>query len=143
MRIKLLNKNAKIPTRGTDFSAGLDLYACIDEDIVINPSERVIIPTGIAVELPKNTAGMIYTRSGLGIKFGIHVTNGVGVIDEDYRGEIQVGLHNLSKETYVIKPHERVAQMIVTPVLYEKIELCENLDNTLRGSGGFGSTGQL
>lgn len=143
MKIKLLSENAKLPTRGTDFSAGLDLYACISENVKIKPSERVVIPTGIAVELPENTAGMIYTRSGLGIKFGIHVTNGVGVIDEDYRGEIRVGLHNLSQETYIIKPHERVAQMVVTPVLYEEIEVCDDLDETVRGDGGFGSTGKL
>lgn len=141
MKFMRLNEAAQLPKRATEGSAGYDLCALAGEPVVIKPGERVIIPTGLAVELPLNTAGMIFTRSGLGIKHGIHVTNGVGVIDWDYRGEIRVGLHNLSDESYVINPGERVAQLVLIPVLVPELREVESLEDTQRGSGGFGSTG--
>lgn len=140
--VKKLNDNAKIPRRATEGSAGYDLCTCITEPVTIEPGERFVFPTGIALALPKNTAGMIYTRSGLGIKHGIHVTNGVGVIDWDYRGEVRVGLHNLSHDPYTVNPGDRIAQLILTPVLTPEVCEVEELDETDRGSGGFGSTGK-
>ena len=119
----------------------MDLYAAIENEIVLNPGERVLIPTGFAAEIPEGTAGFIFTRSGLGIKKGIHVTNGVGVVDSDYRGEIHVGLHNLSQEAYTIAPLERIAQMIIMPYFAVDVIEAEALDETDRGAGGFGSTG--
>ncbi|MFI3207286.1 MAG: dUTP diphosphatase [Clostridia bacterium] len=136
-----LYKNSKSPTRATSGSAGYDLYACIENDVLIKSGDKVIVPSGIAIELPENTAGMIYTRSGLGIKHGIHVTNGVGVIDSDYRGEIKIGLHNLSHEDFVIKPNERVAQLVIQPVLCPELVEVSELSDTKRGDGGLGSTG--
>ncbi len=141
-KVKKLVPNAKIPARATEGSAGYDLCTCITEPVTIAPGERFVFPTGIAVALPENTAGMIYTRSGLGIKHGIHVTNGVGVIDWDYRGEIRVGLHNLSNEPYTVNPGDRVAQLILTPVVTPEIVEADELDETDRGAGGFGSTGK-
>lgn len=140
--VKKLTDNAKIPQRATEGSAGYDLCTCIAEPVTIEPGERCVFPTGIAVALPQNTAGMIYTRSGLGIKHGIHVTNGVGVIDWDYRGEIRVGLHNLSHEAYTVNPGDRIAQLILTPVLTPEVQEVAELDDTDRGAGGFGSTGK-
>ena len=141
-RVKKLNAEAKIPQRATTGSAGYDLCACITEPVTIEAGERYVFPTGIALALPENTAGMIYTRSGLGIKHGIHVTNGVGVIDWDYRGEVKVGLHNLSHEPYTVNPGDRIAQLILTPVLTPEVTEAQELDDTDRGTGGFGSTGK-
>ncbi len=138
-----LSENAVLPKRQTQGSAGFDICACILEDVVIKPGDTAVIPTGFAVKLPENSAGMIYTRSGLGIKHGLVVKNGVGVIDWDYRGEVHVGLLNVSKEEYVIKPMERVAQLVISPVLTPKACWVESLDDTKRGKGGFGSTGTL
>lgn len=142
LKIKKLREQAVLPERKTDGSAGYDLCACIASDFTINPGDLVIIPTGLAVEIPCGYAGMIYTRSGLGVKHGIHVSNGVGVIDSDYRGEMHVGLHNASRESYTIYPGERIAQLIITPVLLPEIELVSALSETRRGEGGFGSTGK-
>ena len=133
MKVKKLRENAVLPKSATKGSAGMDLYAAIENEIVLNPGERVLIPEG--------TAGFIFTRSGLGIKKGIHVTNGVGVVDSDYRGEIHVGLHNLSQEAYTIAPLERIAQMIIMPYFAVDVIEAEALDETDRGAGGFGSTG--
>lgn len=141
-RVKKLHPDAKIPKRATEGSAGYDLCACTQEPVTIAPGERYVFPTGIAVALPENVAGMIYTRSGLGIKHGIHVTNGVGVIDWDYRGEIRVGLHNLSHEPYTVNPGDRIAQLILTPVVTPNITEVFELEETDRGAGGFGSTGK-
>ena len=107
----------------------------------IEPGERCVFPSGLAAEIPAGTAGFVFTRSGLGIKKGIHVTNGVGVIDSDYRGEIQIGLHNLSAEPYTVQPGERIAQMIIMPYFAPVIEEVTSLTETDRGAGGFGSTG--
>lgn len=144
IKIKKLNKNAKLPTRATTGSAGMDLYACIEESITINPNELKIIPTGIAVALPNNeVAAFLYARSGLGVKHGICLSNGVGVIDSDYRGEVCVGLCNVSDKSYTIEPFERVAQMVIAPVIIPEITETNDLDSTHRGQGGFGSTGKV
>ena len=143
LKIKKLKENAKIPHRATNGSAGMDLYACIDADITLAPQQLAVVPTGIAIELPDNgCAAFLYARSGLGVKHGICLANGVGVIDSDYRGEVCVGLCNVSDKPYVIAPGERVAQMVIAPVLTPEVEEVGELSDTQRGSGGFGSTGR-
>ena len=143
LKIKKLKENAKIPQRATNGSAGLDLYACIVESVTLAPGQLTVIPTGIAIELPDNTcAAFLYARSGLGVKHGICLSNGVGVIDSDYRGEVCVGLCNVSDKPYVIEPFERVAQMVIAPVLTPDITEVDELSDTARGEGGFGSSGR-
>ena len=143
LKIKKLRENAIIPSRATDGSAGMDLNACITEPITLKPFERALIPTGIAVALPSNEyAVFIFARSGLAIKHGIALSNGVGVVDSDYRGEICVGLQNSSNESYTINPNDRIAQMVVMPVSVPEIAVVEELDETKRSTGGFGSTGK-
>ncbi len=143
LKIKKLNENAVIPHRATPYSAGADLYACISEPITIAPGQLVKIPTGIAVEPEdKNCAIFLFARSGLGVKHGITLSNSVGVVDNDYRGEICVGLCNVSSEPYTIEPNERVAQMVVMPVVYADFVEAQTLSDTERGEGGFGSTGK-
>ena len=143
LKIKKLRKNAKLPTRSTAGSAGADLYACIDEAVTIAPGGLKLIPTGIAIALPDSScAAFLYARSGLGVKHGICLANGVGVVDSDYRGEICVGLCNVSDTPYTIEPFERVAQMVIAPVIIPEIFECDSLDDTERGAGGFGSTGK-
>lgn len=145
--IKYLNENIgreiPAPSYQTGGSAGMDLSAAIEEDICIKRGETVLVPTGIAIALPDNTSvAYIYARSGLSIKHGIMLANGVGVVDSDYRGEVKVGLINLGKEDYVIRKGDRIAQMVFAPVLIAETEVCEELPETQRGSGGFGSTGR-
>ena len=131
------------PQRATAGSAGMDLAACMEEDVTIAPRQLVKIPTGIAIALPGSEyVALVFARSGLGIKHGITLSNGVGVIDSDYRGEIQVGLTNLSDKPYTIHPGDRIAQLAVTPVVLPQLEWVEELDDTDRGVGGFGSTGK-
>ncbi len=143
LKIKKLKENATLPTRATEGSAGADLYACIDESVTINPGDLKLVPTGIAIALPDSSyAAFLYARSGLGVKHGICLSNGVGVIDSDYRGEIKVGLCNVGGEPYTIQPNERIAQMVISPVVIPAFEPVENLDETDRGEGGFGSTGK-
>ena len=143
LKIKRLKDNAKIPKRATNGSAGMDLYACIEHNITLAPGQLTIVPTGIAIELPDNTcAAFLYARSGLGVKHGICLSNGVGVIDSDYRGEICVGLCNVSDKPYVIEPDARIAQMVIAPVLTPEIVETTELSDTQRGEGGFGSTGR-
>ena len=143
LKIKKLKENAKIPQRATNGSAGMDLYACIAESVTLAPGQLTVIPTGIAIELPGNTcAAFLYARSGLGVKHGICLSNGVGVIDSDYRGEVCVGLCNVSDKPYVIEPFERVAQMVIAPVLTPDITEVDELSDTARGKGGFGSSGR-
>lgn len=143
LKIKKLRDNAVIPRRATEGSAGMDLYACISESITLAPSRLAVIPTGIAIELPDNgCAAFLYARSGLGVKHGICLANGVGVVDSDYRGEICVGLCNVSDKPYTIEPNERVAQMVIAPVFTPDIEEADELGDTERGAGGFGSTGR-
>lgn len=143
LKIKKLRENAKIPLRATEGSAGMDLYACIDEPVTLAGGEKAVIPTGIAIALPNAELGaFIFARSGLAIKHGIGLLNSVGVIDSDYRGEICVGVINQLSEPYTIQPDERIAQMVIMPVsLIPPIEV-EELDDTERGAGGFGSTGK-
>lgn len=144
VKIKKLNPKAVIPCRATEGSAGADLYACIDEPVVLAPGQLVKIPTGIAVELAdKNHAVFLFARSGLGVKHGITLSNGVGVVDSDYRGEICVGLCNVSDTPYTIQPNERVAQMVIMPVVCASFVEVDELSDTERGSGGFGSSGKL
>ena len=143
LKSKKLKENAKIPQRATNGSAGMDLYACIAESVTLAPGQLTVIPTGIAIELPDNTcAAFLYARSGLGVKHGICLSNGVGVIDSDYRGEVCVGLCNVSDKPYVIEPFERVAQMVIAPVLTPDITEVDELSDTARGEGGFGSSGR-
>ena len=137
------NENAIIPTRATSGSAGFDLYACIRNDIILNPGKSDFVPCGIAIELPsENLVALIFARSGLAVKHGIALSNGVGVIDSDYRGEIGVGLRNMSEKSYTIKPGDRIAQMVILPVLLPTLKMVDSLGDTNRGIGGFGSTGK-
>lgn len=136
-----LHKKATVPTYGTEFSAGADLYACMDEPVTIRAGETAFVHTGIAMAIPEGLAGLIYARSGLACKKGLAPANKVGVIDSDYRGEIMVALHNHSSEDISVESGERVAQMIITPYLAAAYTEVEKLDETVRGSGGFGSTG--
>ncbi len=141
IKFKKLNENAITPTFGSKYSAGADLYSA-EEELTINPGETAFIGTGIACAIPKNAVGLVFARSGLACKKGLAPANKVGVIDSDYRGEIKVALHNHSKEPQTVLKGERVAQMVITnfyPCAY--IE-CTELDKTLRGEGGFGSTGR-
>lgn len=134
---------AKVPLRATSGSAGMDLCACIENDVVLNPGERALIPTGICIGMPSSDyVALIFARSGLGIKHGITLSNGVGVIDSDYRGEIGVGLCNLGSEAYTIKNGERIAQMVIMKPQIMEMKEVEKLDSTERGAGGFGSTGK-
>ena len=142
IRVKKLSPNAILPTYGSDGAAGADLYACLDETVSIAPGETVWVGTGIALEVPKGCAGLIYARSSLGVKRGLAPANKVGVIDSDYRGEIRVVLLNHSKEVQTVFPGERVAQLIITPVLTPEYEEVAELTDTERGVGGFGSTGK-
>lgn len=141
LKLMRVREGAIIPKQATAGSAGYDLCACMDVPQTIEPGERCVFPSGLAAEIPAGTAGFVFTRSGLGIKKGIHVTNGVGVIDSDYRGEIRIGLHNLSAEPYTVQPGERIAQMIIMPYFAPTIEEVTSLTETDRGEGGFGSTG--
>lgn len=142
IRVKKLDKDAKIPTYGSSEAAGADLYACLAEPITVAPGEIAWIPTGIALEVPKGCAGLVYARSGLSTKRGLAPANKVGVVDSDYRGEIKVVLLNQSKEPQIIEPGERIAQFVIAPVLTPQYEEVEDLSDTERGSGGFGSTGK-
>ena len=141
VRIKKLNENAVVPKYGSEFAAGADLYACMGGYVVVPAGETVMIHTGIALEVPAGYAGLVYARSGLASKRGLAPANKVGVVDSDYRGEIMVALHNHSKVDAVIEDKERVAQFVITPVLTVDFEEVEELDDTERGEGGFGSTG--
>ena len=140
LKIKKLDKRATIPTYGTSDSAGADLYALLDNEITIKPQETVIIPTGLSMAIPKGYVGLIYARSSLGTKKGLAPANKVGVIDADYRGEIKVVLFNQSKINQIVAPQERIAQIVITPFLQVKFQESDELDDTERGSGGFGST---
>lgn len=142
VNIKKLNPNATIPTYGSEYAAGADLYACIEEAITIAPGETVLVKTGLAMELPIGYAGLIYARSGLASKRGLAPANKVGVIDSDYRGEVMVALHNHSNIAQSIEPNERIAQLVITPYLKGIFNETDDLSDTVRGEGGFGSTGK-
>lgn len=140
--VKRLNPRAVIPAYGSPEAAGADLYACLEKDITIAPGESAWVPTGIAMEIPKHCAGLIYARSGMACKRGLAPANKVGVIDSDYRGEIIVVLHNHSAESQTITHGERIAQLVITPVLTPGFREVDSLSDTQRGEGGFGSTGK-
>lgn len=140
LKIKKLDQNAIIPTYGTVDSAGADLYALLDDDLIIKPQETAVISTGLSMAIPKGYVGLIYARSSLGTKKGLAPANKVGVIDADYRGEIKVVLFNQSNQEQTISPKERIAQIVITPFLQVQFEETDKLDDTERGTGGFGST---
>ena len=144
LKMKKVRPGAIIPKRATSGSAGLDLCACTENEVVLKAGERTVIPTGIAIAIENNeTAAFVYARSGLGIKHGISLSNGVGVIDSDYRGEIMVSLHNHSGQTQEIADGERIAQLVITPFLRVEFTETDELSDTVRGAGGFGSTGKI
>lgn len=143
INIKLLNENAKVPTRGSEYAAGYDLYAAADYDIEIAPHSTVKIGTGISVELPNGTFGAIFARSGLATKKGLRPANCVGVCDSDYRGEYIVPMHNDTDEVMTIASGERIAQLIVMPFVGIEFNIVDELTKTKRGDGGFGSTGSI
>ncbi len=141
--IKLVRDGAQMPKYATNGSAAADLHAVLQSPCTILPGENAILPTGVSIALPSEEyVALVFARSGLGIKHGITLSNGVGVIDSDYRGEICVGLVNLSKEAYTIQNGERIAQLCIMPVFIANFALKEELENTNRGEGGFGSTGR-
>ena len=142
INVKLLRSGAHMPTYGSAEAAGADLYACLEAPVTIFPGETAWIGTGIALEVPKGCAGLVYARSSMGAKRGLAPANKVGVIDSDYRGEIRVVLLNHGKEPQTVEHGERVAQFVITPVLTPAYEEAEELSNTSRGTGGFGSTGK-
>ena len=142
MRVKKLHSNAVLPTYGSAEAAGADLYACLEEAVTIAPGEVYWVPTGIALEVPKGCAGLVYARSSMGAKRGLAPANKVGVVDSDYRGEVKVVLLNHSNQPQTLQPGERVAQFVITPVLQPVYEEVEELTDTDRGQGGFGSTGK-
>ena len=141
MKVKKLNEKAILPTYGSEFSAGADLYALTDETITVNPGETVLVHTVLAMEIPVGYGGFIYARSGLATKKALAPANKVGVIDADYRGEVMVALHNHSEKAAVIENGERIAQLVIAPFYKVEFELADELSDTVRGSGGFGSTG--
>ena len=142
IKVKKLKENAILPTYGSAEAAGADLYACLEADVTIGPGQTVFIPTGLAMELPKGCAGLLYARSGLACKRGLAPANKVGVIDSDYRGEFIVALHNHGLEPQTVANGERITQLIITPVLTPAYEETADLSTTDRGVGGFGSTGK-
>ena len=142
IKIKKLDEKAMVPTYGTPFSAGADLYACTDEDITINPGETVFVHTGLSIEIPEGYAGLVYARSGLASKKGLAPANKVGVVDSDYRGEMMVALFNHSKEAKTVSNGERIAQLVIAPYITANFIVSDELSDTDRGSGGFGSTGK-
>ena len=142
IRVKKLHPKAILPTYGSASAAGADLYACLDAPVTIEPGEIFWVPTGIALEVPVGCAGLIYARSSMGTKRGLAPANKVGVVDSDYRGEIKVVLLNHSKQPQTLEAGERIAQFVITPVLTPSYEEVEDLTDTDRGAGGFGSTGK-
>lgn len=143
INVKKLNEKAKLPVRATEVSAGADICACVDEEIVLMPGERKLIPTGIAIAVPDGYGGFVFARSGLSSKYGVSLANCVGVIDSDYRGEVKVSVINHSDNPYTIKDGERIAQLVIMPVDLCEYGFCEELGKTERGTGGFGSTGNM
>ena len=141
LRVLALRENAALPAFGSAHAAGADLCACIEEPLAFQPGETRLVPTGLAVEVPPGYAGLIYARSGLAAKRGLAPANKVGVVDADYRGEVMVALHNHSNQAQEVAPGERIAQLVIAPFLAVNYEEAAQLDDTVRGAGGFGSTG--
>ncbi len=142
IKVKKLKPGATVPTMGSKFAAGADLYSAEDADVVIEPSETKFIGTGLAMEIPEGYVGLVYARSGLACKRGLAPANKVGVVDSDYRGEIKVALHNHGKEAQTVEKGERIAQMVIAPYLSVNYEEADELSETERGEGSFGSTGR-
>ena len=142
IRVKKLRSSAILPTYGSSGAAGADLYACLDGDVTVEPGRTVFIPTGLSMEIPQGYAGLIYARSGLACKRGLAPANKVGVIDSDYRGEFIVALHNHGNEAQTVSNGERVAQLVITPVITPVYQETDALSDTERAAGGFGSTGK-
>ena len=142
IRVKILREGARLPAYGSVEAAGADLYACLESPVVVEPGKTVFIPTGIALEVPRGCAGLIYARSGLACKRGLAPANKVGVVDSDYRGEILVALYNHGDVSQTLEHGERIAQFVITPVLTPVYETAEELSDTARNTGGFGSTGK-
>ncbi len=142
IRVKILREGANLPTYGSSGAAGADLYACLSQPVTILPGETAFIPTGIALEVPGSCAGLIYARSGLACKRGLAPANKVGVVDSDYRGEIIVALHNHGSQPQTVQSGERIAQFVITPVLTPAYQIVQELSDTARDTGGFGSTGK-
>ena len=142
VRIKKTDERAILPTYGTEYSAGADLYALLDGEIEIKPHETYFVRTGISLEIPEGYCGLVFARSSMGAKRGLAPANKVGVIDADYRGEIMVTLHNHSEKVATVDPGERIAQLAIVPFLKAEFEECDDLSDTVRGAGGFGSTGK-
>ena len=140
--VKKLRPGAKMPTFGSREAAGADLYACLEEPVTIEPGKTVFLPTGLSMALPKGYVGLVYARSGLACKQGLAPANKVGVIDSDYRGEFMIALHNHGTEARVVEHGDRIAQLVVTPVIQADYYEADTLDETSRGTGGFGSTGK-
>lgn len=141
INVKKLNEKAIMPTYGSAYAAGADLYACMDEEITIAPHATVMLPTGLALELPVGYAGFIYARSGLASKRNLAPANKVGVVDCDYRGEVKVALHNHGETAQTVAVGERIAQLVVAPYVTAEFAEADELSDTARGAGGFGSTG--
>lgn len=139
--VKILKQGAKLPTYGSLEAAGADLYACLDAPVTLAPGATAFIPTGIALEVPRGCAGLIYARSGIACKRGLAPANKVGVVDSDYRGEITVVLYNHGTQAQTVEHGDRIAQFVITPVLTPAYEVVEELSDTVRAAGGFGSTG--
>ena len=139
--VKKLRPNAKLPTYGSEFAAGADLYACLDAPVTIQPHQTYLVPTGLSLELPVGWAVMVHARSGMSTKRDLAPANKVGVIDCDYRGEVMVSLHNNGSKPQTVEPGERIAQLVIMPYLTAQFIETEELSDTVRGEGGFGSTG--
>ncbi len=142
IKIKKLRDKAQMPTYGSDFAAGADIYAALDEAVTIAPGETKFIPTGLAFQIPEGYAGFMYARSGMASKRGLAPANKVGVIDADYRGEVMVALHNHGATAQTVEPGERISQMVIAPFITANFIFSDELDDTVRGEGGFGSTGR-
>lgn len=142
INIKKIKDKAIIPTYGSEYAAGADMYACLDAAVQIEPGQTVLIHTGIAMEIPAGYVGLVYARSGLASKKGLAPANKVGVIDADYRGEIMVALHNHGTQTQSVEPGERIAQLVIAPYITGVFHQVDELSDTVRGDGGFGSTGR-
>ncbi len=142
MKWKRLREGAQLPQRQTEGAAGYDLRACVEAPVTLEPGEGYSFPTGLAGEIPQGLVGLIFCRSGLGVKHGVSLPNCVGVIDSDYRGELIVPLRNFGDKAYTIQPGERIAQLVIVPVALPRLEEARELSSTQRGTGGFGSTGR-
>ena len=142
VRVTILRQGACLPTYGSAEAAGADLYACLEASVTVEPGKTAFIPTGISLEVPKGCAGLIYARSGMACKRGLAPANKVGVVDSDYRGEVLVALHNHGSLPQTVENGERIAQFVITPVLTPAYVEAEELTDTRRSGGGFGSTGK-